>query len=60
MFSFATQFAIEIASRLFVFIETLADISLRIIFLDPGNDVFGVQRNTIPCEDIRFGKFLTD
>ena len=47
-FAFAAQFAVWIASRLFGFVVAVFDEGFGVILFDPGDDVLGVERDSLP------------
>jgi CBS domain-containing protein len=52
----ATEFAIRVARRLFLFVEAVADIGFGVVLFHPCQDMFGVERDAFSCAQSQRGK----
>jgi hypothetical protein len=60
MLSFAAQLAVWVAGRLLGLVEAIVHRGFGIVFLDPGQDVFGVQADALPYFDLVLAEICPD
>ena len=60
VFAFTPETAIGIAGRLFGFVEAVSNVGLGIVFLHPGDDVFGIERDAVTPRNTTCGEFSTN